>query len=223
MNMHNTIKDPTIKALAQTLWDYHKLGHKAEKSDCILVLGSHDKRVAHRGAELYLQGFAPIIVFSGGLGNLTKNIWTETEAEKFAKIAMDMGVPQKCILIENRSTNTGENIQFSYKLLKDNKLDPHEIILVQKPYMERRTYATFMKQWPGENVEIFVTSPQISLDDYPTDEIPFDKVVNIMVGDLQRIKEYPEKGYQIYQEIPQNVWRAYEKLVEMGFTQHLIA
>ena len=43
-----------------------------EPSDLILVLGSHDTRVAERGAELFLNNYAPLILFSGGLGNLTK-------------------------------------------------------------------------------------------------------------------------------------------------------
>jgi hypothetical protein len=44
-----------------------------------------------------------------------------------------------------------------------------------------------------------------------------------MVGDLQRIKLYPERGFQIYQDIPDDVWQAYEKLVGMGYTKHLVA
>jgi len=43
-----------------------------------------------------------------------------------------------------------------------------------------------------------------------------------MIGDLQRIKLYPEKGFQIYQEIPGDVWQAYEQLVKLGFDKHLI-
>jgi hypothetical protein len=42
-----------------------------------------------------------------------------------------------------------------------------------------------------------------------------------MVGDLQRIKIYPEKGFQIPQEIPSDVWDAFEQLVELGFDKHL--
>ncbi|WP_431215283.1 YdcF family protein [Puia sp. P3] len=98
---------------ARKLWDYHHLYHKPAPSDCILVLGSHDLRVADRGAELYLEGLAPILLFSGGLGYLTKGLWTEPEADQFARIALDRGVPSEAIFIENRSTNTGENIQFS--------------------------------------------------------------------------------------------------------------
>lgn len=220
--MKNNLRLQRINDLALILWNYHKLNHNLKKSDLIIVLGSHDSRVGERGAELFLEGMADFIVYSGGLGNLTKDTWTEAEADVFARIAIRMGVPKEKILIENRSTNTGENIQFSYELLQANNLNPRSIILVQKPYMERRTYATFMKQWPGQCVEIFVTSPQISFTDYPNDEIPLDKVINIMVGDLQRIKVYPEKGFQIYQDIPQKVWNAYEELIRLGYTSHLV-
>lgn len=206
--------------LANKLWDYHHVNQSLEKSDCILVLGSHDLRVAERGAELYLRGLAPIIIFSGGLGNFTKEIWDESEADKFTTIAMNMGVPRDAILIENKSTNTGENILFTQKLLKENGLDPQSFIVVQKPYMERRSYATFKKHWPDK--KLAVTSPQISFEKYYNDEIPLEKVINIMVGDLQRIKIYPEKGFQIFQEIPNEVWSAYEQLVSLGYDKHLV-
>ncbi len=210
---------PEILSLAQQLWNYHHLNDALIKSDCIFALGSHDLRVAERTAELYLQGWAPLIIMSGGLGNFTKD-WTEKEADRFAAVAIKKGVPEKDILIENNSTNTGENILFTQKLLEHKGLDLQNFIVVQKPYMERRSYATFKKHWPGK--KIIVTSPQISFEDYPTPEIPIEKVINIMVGDLQRIKIYPGKGFHIYQEIPTAVWQAYERLVALGFDKHLV-
>ena len=213
------INDSTI-ALAKKLWNYHRMNHELEKADCILVLGSHDLRVAERAAQLYLEGWAPMIIFSGGLGNFTKEIWTETEADLFAAIAIKLGVPEKDILIENKSTNTGENILFTQKLLAKKNLDPQSFIVVQKPYMERRSYATFKKHWADK--KMIVTSMQISFEDYPNEEIPLERMINIMVGDLQRIKYYPEKGFQIYQHIPDDVWQAYEKLIASGFNKHLM-
>jgi uncharacterized SAM-binding protein YcdF (DUF218 family) len=206
---------------AKILWDYHHLNHTLAPADCILVLGSHDERVAERGAELYLQGLAPILIFSGGLGNLTRGVWTDPEADRFARIALDKGVPAEAIFIENKSTNTGENILFTQQLLKEKGLDPQRFLLVQKPYMERRSYATFAKHWPDKT--LIVTSPQVSLEEYPNAEIPMMTVINMMVGDLQRIKIYPDKGFQIPQEIPDKVWQAYERLVAMGFNKHLAA
>ncbi|GAA4743719.1 YdcF family protein [Flavisolibacter ginsenosidimutans] len=209
-----------ILVLAKKVWNYHLLHDALVKSDCILVLGSHDTRVAERGAELYLQGFAPFIVMSGGLGRLTKESFTQPEAFLFAQIAMKHGVPKEAILIEDKSTNTGENVIFSRKLLIANGCHPSSVILVQKPYMERRSFATFKKIWPEPNV--CVTSPQISFEDYPTPSLPMEKVINVMVGDLQRIKLYAEKGFQIYQAIPDDVWQAFERLVQLGFDEQLI-
>jgi uncharacterized SAM-binding protein YcdF (DUF218 family) len=209
-----------VLALAKRLWDYHHVDHPLEKTDCILVLGSHDMRVAARGAELYLQGWAPLLVFSGGLGNLTQGIWDVTEADRFAEAALRMGVPKAAILVENESTNTGENILFTQRLLKEKKIDPPSFLVVQKPYMERRSFATFKKHWTDK--KLIVTSPQIPFEEYPNDEIPLAQVIHIMVGDLQRIKTYPEKGFQIFQEIPGDVWSAFERLVSLGYTGHLI-
>jgi uncharacterized SAM-binding protein YcdF (DUF218 family) len=211
---------PEVLQLAQVLWDYHHMQQTLEKSDCIFVLGSHDTRVAERGAERYLQGWAPLLIMSGGLGRLTRESWTETEAARFARIAISKGVPAEAILVEDQSTNTGENILFTQQLLEQKGLAPESFILVQKPYMERRTYATFMKQWPGK--KICVTSPRISLEDYPTESLPMERVIQVMVGDTQRIRLYAEKGFQIYQHIPDPVWQAYEQLVALGFHQQLV-
>ena len=209
-----------IFSLAQILWNYHHMNHQLRKSDCILALGSHDLRVAHRAADLYFEGWAPLIIMSGGLGNFTKNMWIDPEADQFAAIAIQRGVPANNILVENSSTNTGENILYSKRLLEQKGLNPGSFIVVQKPYMERRSYATFKMHWPDK--KLLVTSPQITFEKYATDEIPIEKVINIMTGDLQRIKLYPEKGFQIHQEIPAEVWNAYERLIDAGFNEHLI-
>ena len=209
-----------ILALAKKVWDYHQMHHGLVKSDCILVLGSHDTRVAERAAEIYLQGFVPLVVMSGGLGRLTKDSFTQSEASLFAKIAVQKGVPQEAILIEDKSTNTGENVIFSRRLLTEKGIYPKNVILVQKPYMERRSFATFKKIW--SEPKVCVTSPQISFEDYPTPSLPLERVINIMVGDLQRIKLYAEKGFQIPQTIPNDVWQAFEKLVRLGFDEQLI-
>jgi uncharacterized SAM-binding protein YcdF (DUF218 family) len=212
--------DSEVDRLAQKIWDYHHLNHRIEKGDAILVLGSHDTRVAELGARLFLEGWAPLVIFSGGLGNLTRGLWDKPEAVRFAAVAISLGVPAEKILIEECSTNTGENIEFTRQLLAKRNLDPQKFILVQKPYMERRAYATFRKVWPEK--QVLVTSPQITWADYPHAEISRSEVISIMVGDLQRIRLYPEKGFQIPQEIPPDVWDAYLRLTELGYSQHLI-
>ncbi|MBA3255610.1 MAG: YdcF family protein [Pyrinomonadaceae bacterium] len=213
-----------LHPLAEKIWRYHLMNHQLLKADVILVLCSHDIRVAERGAELFHERWAPLLIFSGGLGTITKDIWNEPEADQFAKVAIGLGVPKDKILIENRSSNTGQNILFTRQLLAEKEIDPQKFILVQKPYMERRSFAAFKKLWPEK--EVVVTSPQVSfneyLDHYASRELSRDEVISILVGDLQRIKLYPEKGFQIYQEIPHDVWAAYEELVQEGYNQRLI-
>ena len=210
----------SIIKLAHIIWDYHHLNHTLVKSDIILVLGSNDIRVAEFAADLYLQGFAPLLMFSGNVGALTKDQFTKPEAEVFADIARQKGVPDEAILLEPESTNTGENIDLSRRILAARGINPQNFILVQKPYMERRAFATFRKRWPEKH--LIVASPPISFSDYPNEILPLERVINIMVGDLQRIKFYPRLGFQIEQEIPAEVWQAYEKLVELGYNQHLM-
>jgi uncharacterized SAM-binding protein YcdF (DUF218 family) len=216
--------DPHIRRLAEKLWHYHQLNERLAPADVVLVLCSHDTAVAGRGAELLLEGWAPLLIFSGGLGSITRHLWQEAEADQFARIALSMGVPPARILTENRSTNTGENILFTRALLAEKRLDPQTFIVVQKPYMERRSHATFRKLWPEK--DLVVTSPRVSFDDYlarySNQSLSPDDVVSIMVGDLQRLRVYPEKGFQIAQEIPHDVWSAYEELVAAGFDRHLI-
>jgi uncharacterized SAM-binding protein YcdF (DUF218 family) len=216
--------DDRIRALAEKIWDYHHVNHQLSQSDAILVLCSHDTVVAARGAELFLEDWAPLLIFAGGLGAITRRLWREAEADQFARIAAEMGVPEDRILIENRSTNTGENVLFTKQLLVEKGLDPQTFIVVQKPYMERRSYATFRRVWPEKQVR--VTSPRLSLDQYlrecSHDALSPADVIGIMVGDLQRIRVYPAKGFQIHQDVPDDVWQAYEELVRAGYDKYLL-
>jgi uncharacterized SAM-binding protein YcdF (DUF218 family) len=216
--------DAHIRALIEKVWNYHQMHHQLMRADAILVLCSHDIVVAERGARLFLEGWAPLLIFSGGLGTITKRFWTEPEADQFARVAERLGVPRARILIENRSTNTGENILFTRELLAARGLAPETFIVVQKPYMERRSYATFKKVWPGK--QVIVTSPQLSLDEYldkfSHEALSKDEVISIMIGDLQRIKEYPAKGFQIDQDIPSDVWDAFNELVRAGYDKRLL-
>ncbi len=205
--------------LVSTVWNYLQMHQQVTKSDCILALGSHDVRVAQRAADLYNQGFAPYIVFSGGFGRLTGN-FPKPEAEVFADQAIKMGVPASKLILEKKSTNTGENIKFSMELLKQMGLTPNSFILISKPCIERRAYATFKKFCP--HLQVIVTSPMLDFEHCPYDGFSKEDMLNIMLGELQRIKYYPEKGYHIYQDIPENVWNTYNELVALGYNKQLI-
>lgn len=212
---------------AQIIWDYMQLQHKLVPVDMIFVLGSHDDRVASYAAKLYQQKYAPKIIVSGGISHkndLLATKWSDkTEADHFSSIMIENNVPKEDIILELNATDTGENVKNTYSLLEKLNLLPNSIILVQKPYMERRTYATFMKQWPNAHkLNVIVSSPNLDFNEYINEDQNLNDVISIMVGDLQRIIEYPSMNYQIYQEVPQRVHNAYEYLIQQGFTKHLL-
>ncbi|KAK8061310.1 hypothetical protein PG994_007676 [Apiospora phragmitis] len=212
----------SIESDAETVFEYHKMAMPLQRPvDAVFCLCSLDVRVAHRAAELFLEGYGDRLIFSGGVGKLTEGRFAKPEAEVFADIARARGVPAEKLLVENKSTNTGENARFVWDLLAEKKVQVRSFVLVQKPYMERRTYATFKKQWPNPETVITVTSPQLDWIDYPDANNPRDLVTDIMVGDLVRIREYPAKGFQIHQDIPDEVWDAGQRLIQAGCDSHL--
>ncbi|KAK5996943.1 hypothetical protein PT974_02291 [Cladobotryum mycophilum] len=212
---------PKTRQDVDLVYNYHRMQMPVKPADAIFCLCSLDTRVAAHAAQLWLDGLAPYLIYSGDSGVLTESLFNRPEAEVFADIARSMGVPSDKIVVEPRAKNTGENVRFTYQLLKEKELRFETLILVQKPYMERRTYATFKKQWPDETTAFSVTSPQIDFGEYPNEDNPRDLVINIMVGDLIRIREYPAKGFQIPQEIPADVSEAGERLIAAGYNRHL--
>lgn len=212
-----------VDSLVQVLWDYLLVGHSLRQADCIFVLCSHDIRVADYAIDLYRMGYAPVLLFSGGVLQRDAALgvfWDTTEAEYFARRAIARGVAPDQILIENRSANTGENFRYTRMLLEERGLDFRSFILVQKPYMERRVVATASVQWPDK--DCVVTSPPISCADYLRGPLPRDAVIQHIVGDFQRVKVYGENGYQAPQVIPAAVWEAFERLVALGYDERLV-
>lgn len=212
-------KDSSTQQLARILWDYNFLDWPLKKVDVIIVLGGNDLRLPKLGADLFLKGYAPLIIASGKRGCLTRG-WKKTEAEVFAEVLTSQGISDRNLLVEKRAENTGENILFSKKLLKKKNITPNSVMLVTKPYMERRAYATACKAWP--EVDTVVASPKIDFDNYPNKFISKDDIINALVGYTQRILKYPEKGFQITQTMPAKVEQAMTELMKRGYTRDLI-
>ena len=189
-------------------------------ADLILAAGSHDLRAAEEAARCWLEGAAPIIVCSGGYGKMTEGRFPKPEAELFAERCMALGVPENAILVENRSTNTGENFLFSKALLSRRGIFPKIGIVTCKPYMAKRCWATGMKQW--SEVRWFARTPALRFEDYPTEEAPLESAIQLMVGDLQRCRVYAEKGYQVPVPVPEEIWAACLRLAEAGYNEQFI-
>jgi hypothetical protein len=213
-----------VLRLARIIWDYHCLPQEAVAADIIIALGTNDLRVAEFAAELFLQGYGATLVCTGGVahqGDLLETSWEKTEAEMYADVAIGRGVPRDKILLETRATNTAENIRFARDLLRQHEIRPRSVLLAVKPFMRRRVWATLAVEWP--EMRATLASPRMTLDEYFTRELAPEKIINIMMGDLQRIWVYARKGWSAPQPLPVEVREAYLKLAALGFTKHLIA
>lgn len=205
------------------LWDFMHMGMEPEKADVIVGFGCYDEDIPKRCAELYHQGFAPYVCFSGGLGRNTDQLWTASEAERFAAIAAAEGVPEERIILENKSTNSAENLLLTPKILAERGIPARKIIAVHKPYMELRLWAAMQVYWPG--VDAVYTSPQVTLEEHiaHAEAIGMTEkgVIETIVGDIQRMELYAVKGYQAPVEIPADVRAAFNELVRQGYTGQL--
>ena len=207
----------------QVIWDYLCLNEPLEKADCIVGFGNFNTDIARRAAELYHRGFAPKVLFTGGLGRNTEGLLPEPEAVRFAKVAMECGVPQEDIILEPDSTNTKENILFTRSRLETLGLPHGRILGVHQPFMERRIKAAMGVYWPENDFR--VTSPQVTIPQYleaaSRQGVSPNASVSVIVGDFQRMDLYAKLGYQLPQHIPQEAWEAFHTLVEMGYDKQL--
>ncbi len=142
------------------------------------------------------------------------------EAEHYRDRALELGVPADVILVEPHARNTGQNITLSRALLEEHGIAVRSVLLVSKPYEERRAWATARKLWP--EAEFISASTPMSLSEYVDSIQDARLVVDMLVGSLQRLMIYPPQGFMLKQSIPGDVAAAYERLRDAGFTTRLV-
>ncbi|MGP4016352.1 YdcF family protein [Saccharopolyspora sp. 5N708] len=209
-----------LRADVERLWAYHDLHHELRRCDVGVGLGGRDLGVADHTADLYRDGYFPLIVFTGANAPTTIGRLPRGEAVHYRERALDRGVPDSAILVEPRATNTAENIEYTRELLAAADIGVRSVLMVSRPYQQRRAFATAKKVWPA--VEIVCSSQRLPLDEYVQAIGDVDYVINMLVGDTQRITVYAERGFAIPQEVPAEVDAAYRRLVEAGYTTRLV-
>ncbi|MEV8404381.1 YdcF family protein [Streptomyces niveus] len=206
---------------ARRLWDYHQMGHSLRPCSVAIGLGSHDLGVADTAVDLYKRGMAPLLVFTGATSPTTRERMPRGEAVHYRERALELGVPSSDVLVEPRARNTGENIRFSRAVLEDAGARVSSVLLISKPYEERRAYATARKLWP--EVEFVSASTPMTLNEYADSIQDTRLVIDMLVGALQRLLIYPEQGFMTSQPVPEDVLEAYERLCREGFTSRLLS
>lgn len=207
----------------QVIWDYLCLREDLQKADVIVGFGNFNTDIARRVAELYHEGYAPKVLFTGGLGRNTEGLFPEPEAVRFAKVAEECGVPEEDIILEDLSTNTKENILFTREKLEMLNIPHNRVLGVHQPFMERRIKAAMGVYWP--ELDFLVSSPQVTIPEYleaaRKQGVSPNASISVIVGDFQRMDLYAKLGYQLPQHIPDEAWEAFHTLVEMGYDKQL--
>nr|WP_202541333.1 YdcF family protein [Streptomyces sp. SID3915] len=193
--------------------------HELRPCSVAIGLGSHDLGVADTAADLYKRGMAPLIVFTGATSPTTRERMPRGEAVHYRERALALGVPDAAVLVEPDARNTGENIRLSRSLLEEIGMDVASVLLITKPYEERRAFATARKMWP--EVEIVSASTPVTFARYLDTIQDTGMVLDMMVGALQRILDYPQQGFTVIQEVPADVAAAYERLRAQGYSRRL--
>ena len=210
----------------RVVWDSLYTSDALEKADVILAFGCADPMVGERAAKLFLDGWAPVLLFSGGLGKGTLGRLAKSEAENYADTAEQLGVPREKMILETKSTNTGENLRFSHMLLKERSMDVRKAIVVHQPNMGRRIRATLEKQCPDQATRFLIAPADRSLEAYlqRLDSVGVDEyeMISNIVGDFQRMDLYAKLGYQTPQTMSTEAWDAFERMKAFGYTKYVI-
>ncbi|GAA1581139.1 YdcF family protein [Actinoplanes couchii] len=209
-----------LRADVEELWRYHDMQHDLRPCDVGIGLGSHDLGVAVIATKLFHSGLYPRLVFTGANAPTTVARFPRGEAVHYREYAVENGVPPEVIEVEPHATNTSQNLEYSRRLLEESGVAVASVLLMSRPYQQRRAFATCRKVWPG--VEVICASNPMSLDDYVESIGDVRRVIDMLVGDTQRIELYAERGFAVAQDVPDGVRVAFDRLVGAGFTSRLV-
>jgi len=117
-----------------------------EHADLIFVFGSRQPTAAEITAQLYHEKHAPLIVVTGGINRYTGH----NEADLFLDVLTHSGVPRENIIVENKSTNTLENVVFALPLIEQKQpLSLFQSVLAVCKWMHsRRALMTLKRHFP---------------------------------------------------------------------------
>lgn len=221
--MEQDIFAPAVWPHIEAMYNFMRRGDVLVPADVLLVLGNHDTLTAEHAADLYHQGLAPWVVCTGFKrpgGGLVPSLHATSEAEAFAGVLQQRGVPADVILQEARAQNSEHNFTFTRPLLAARNIPLQRAIVVTKPYMEKRAYATGRKLWP--DIALQVTSIPLDCRAYfAHHQAHAVRQLNLMVGDFHRLTAYVPR-FMAPTDIPAEMQQHFDALVAAGFDQYLV-
>ncbi len=145
----------------QAVTDFLFLHDKPEAADVILIPGSRHTGHTRRAAELFGQGFAPLVLPSGRFplsSGAFAGVLPEDQADYpqsyltewafMRDVLMHHGVPEKAILREDQATFTWDNARKSAQVLLNHGVSVKKAILCCRPFHARRALLYYQTAFP---------------------------------------------------------------------------
>lgn len=198
---------------ARVIFDYLYLKDALQKADVIMGFGHFDEKIPLTCVNLYKNGYGEKVIFTGGIGAGTADLGM-AEADYFADV-WNRHLPQhkQNMLVENQSTNTGENMRFTMQLWQTHVgfKPKKKALIVANAYRQLRVWATC--QWYMPEIE-WINCPPTT--DFGAERKMFEQkgedFILHLVGETERVFSYPEKGFMAKVNIPDKVKLAYESI-----------
>lgn len=190
----------------------------AGAADAVIGFGHFDLGIPRQCAVLAQTGRAERIVFTGGVGAGSGG-FQQPEAREFldelVRVAAEL--KPRVAVVEDRSTNTGENVRFTTELLARVAPDLapgrglRRALLVATPCRMRRVVATVQRHWP--EVQLFAAPAPAT---YEEQEELYRRqgldLVAQLAGEIERLRAYPAKGFCAPVAVPPAVLAAAAEL-----------
>lgn len=223
--------------------------HNAPTFDLVVLAGNAMLWTLEGAVKKARTSGVPLLI-SGGIGHSTGLLATAVDAHPVYRkalasqtsearllgdiAAMFLGLDQSRLLLEDASTNCGENALFSRRYLERIGLASHSILLVQDPLMQRRTDASFRQAWADTICPAIVNWPvQVPRIGYRNGRIDYlqspnsrkwaaERFMSLLTGEIRRLTDDENgygprgKGFLPHVDIPDDVASASHHIVKSG-------
>lgn len=171
-----------------------------KKSDAIILLEGDGVFRNEKAIELYLQKWAPKIVFSGGFDDPKSGAFIQHDiVEKL----VSGGVKVEDIILERKSLNTREQGEEVMKLVIKNNWK--RIILVATHYHQYRAFLTFLKCMKDANILIEIINIPARNKWFSYNE--WGKRIDIMSLEFEKIEKYKLHCCTFEEAIEHQQWK----------------
>jgi uncharacterized SAM-binding protein YcdF (DUF218 family) len=186
--------------------------------DAVIGFGMFDLSLPRFCGDLYARGLVRRIIFTGGVGAGTGDLGgPEADVWRQELTRLHPSIPDAAVILENRSTNTAENVAFTAALLE--RHHPQwafgrglkRVVVVASPSRLRRVWLTLRQQQPALQLARQLPDVSLEADRALHASQRLDHTAQLL-GELDRIVAYPERGWIVAEQLPSEIEEAWDAL-----------